>query len=89
MRKNTYVGNTSCATQRCPGKRFVFLLNVFVKKCKSSVSYPLATYIGVEKIRYKHPSRLQKSIDITFIENGPVVFESILTSDEPTTILTV
>lgn len=27
-----------------------FLINIFVKKCKSSVSYPLS--IGVEKIRY-------------------------------------
>jgi len=33
--------------------------------------------IGVEKIKNKHSSILLKSIDITFIENGPVVSKSI------------
>ena len=33
--------------------------------------------IGVEKIRYNHPPGFNKSVYITFIENGPVVFESL------------
>jgi len=40
------------------------------------VSYPLATY---RKNSYKLHPILKKSIDITFIKNCPVVFESILT----------
>jgi len=31
----------------------------------------------MKKINYKHPLNLKKSIDINFIENGLVVFESI------------
>lgn len=31
----------------------------------------------VEQKSYKHPPSFKKSIDITFIENGPVFFESL------------
>lgn len=34
--------------------------------------------IGVEKISYKQPPSLKKSIEITFIKNGPVVILSLL-----------
>lgn len=35
-----------------------------------------ATY-GGWKINFKHPQTLEEATDLTFIENGPVIFESI------------
>jgi len=36
--------------------------------------YLIATYIGIGKISYESPPSLKKSIDITFINNHPVIF---------------
>jgi len=46
-------------------------------KLNSCVSHPIAAYIGVNKINFKRPPSLKESVDITFIETGPVVFKSI------------
>jgi len=37
----------------------------------------MAAYIGIETISYKYRPSLKEPIDITFIENSSVVFESI------------
>jgi len=41
------------------------------------VSHPIASDIEIETKSYKHTPSLKEPIDITFIENGLVVFESI------------
>lgn len=43
--------------------------------CESS--YIIAPYSKDEKISLKHPPSPKESIDITFIENDTVVFESM------------
>jgi len=59
--------------------------NFFVSYAENKITSELPfIYLLGWKISYKQRPSLK---DMTFIENGPVVFESILTSDEPTSIL--
>jgi len=53
----------------------MLILLIYIMYKRQNIFLPTFA-LEVDKISYKHPPILKESIDITFIENGEVVFKS-------------